>query len=182
MESASSDVEEFSVKKSTNHKVFKGNNSAGSNSEAKKRLTRSADLKKADVSPPKKLPILTKVNIQNVPKGITITKAKKASPIADKKIEAETTVKKNIPTSTNSSPDQKDNKPSGTQKFAVVKVRADTKDLSSKSASTADSTKRLEVQKVKLTKAQVAAMAKEGKIAVKDGQVFLRNGPNKNPK
>lgn len=181
VESASSDVEEFSVKKSTNHKVFKGNNST-ENSEPKKRLTRSADLKKVDVSPPKKLPTLTKVNIQNVPKGITITKAKKPVPVVEKKTEAEATVKKNTPTSSNSSPDKKDNKPSGTQKFAVIKSKPDTKDLSPKSAATADNPKRSEVQKVKLTKSQVAAMAKEGKIAVKDGQVFLRNGPNKNTK
>lgn len=165
-ESNSSDAEEFAVKKSTNHKVFKGNNS-----DAQKRLTRSADLKKTP------LPVLTKVNIHNVPKGITITKTKKviAGGAVTKKTEIESTSKKITP---NSSPESKS---SGTQKFAVVKVKAEAKELSPKS-SAADSTKRPEVQKVKLTKAQVAAMAKEGKIAVKDGQVFLRNGPKNNPK
>lgn len=157
----------------------------GSNAESRKRLTRSSDLKKAEPSPPKKgpLPVLTKVNIHNVPKGITITKAKKVIPVAkstsDSEKNVENTSKKNA-TTPNSSPDQKDNKPSGTQKFTVVKVKAETKELSPKSSvRIADNTKRIEVQKVKLTKAQVAAMAKEGKIAVKDGQVFLRNGPNK---
>lgn len=173
-ESNSSDVEEFAVKKSTNHKVFKGNNA-----DAQKRLTRSADLKKT--SSPPKLPVLTKVNIHNVPKGITITKTKKVAAIekpvagSTKNAEIETTSKKTTP---KSSPDSK---ASGTQKFAVVKVKAEAKELSPKSVAT-DSTKRTEVQKVKLTKAQVAAMAKEGKIAVKDGQVFLRNGPTNKPK
>lgn len=169
-ESNSSDVEEFSVKKSVNHKVFKGNNP-----DAQKRLTRSADLKKTEA----KLPVLTKVNIQNVPKGITITKTKKVvannskPTTSPKKADTETLVKKTTP---NSSPDSK---PSGSQKFTVVK--AERKELSVKSTTT-DNIKRKEVQKVKLTKAQVAAMAKEGKIAVKDGQVFLRNGPNKSQK
>lgn len=165
-------MEEFSVKKSTNHKVFKG-----SNSDTQKRLTRSADLKKTETSPSAKLPVLTKVNIQNVPKGITITKKAVANSKptgSPKKADGTvTTTKKSTPTS---SPDSK---PTGSQKFAVVKLE----NIYPKSASAATgNTKRTEVQKVKLTKAQVAAMAKEGKIAVKDGQVFLRNGPNKNPK
>lgn len=170
-ETITSDVEEFSVKKSTNHKVFHKAN----NPDAQKRLTRSADLKKTDTIAPK-LPILTKVNIQNVPKGITITKTKKnvSKPIAGsaKKGETETSSKKTTPNSS----------PGGIKKFALIKVpAAEAKESPPKNAS-ADGSKKMEVQKVRLTKAQVAAMAKEGKIAVKDGQVFLRNGPNKNAK
>ncbi|XP_037034861.1 zinc finger protein 181-like [Bradysia coprophila] len=163
------EVEEFallSVKKSTNRKVFKGNNR-----DVEKRLTRSADLKKT--SPSAKLPVLTKVNIQNVPKGITITKKTVAAtqkPIAEAttKSENETKSKKTTP---DSSPDSK---PSGSQKLAV-KAKPEAKNTSPKSAAN-------DVQKVKLTKAQVAAMAKEGKIAVKDGKVFLRNGSSKTAK
>lgn len=36
----------------------------------------------------------------------------------------------------------------------------------------------IQVQKVKMTKAQVAAMAREGKIEMKDGQVFLKHKKN----
>lgn len=170
-----SDEEDFSVKKSTNLKVFKG-----SNSDAKKRLTRSSDLKKTETSAPEKLPVLTKMNIHKVPKGITITKTKKVIAVTEpndatesKPSDGESKSRKSTP---NSSPDSK---PSGSQKFAVMKVK--TEDVSPKNV-TADSPKRADAQKVKLTKAQVAAMAKEGKIAVKGGQVFLRNGSNKNTK
>lgn len=173
VETHTNDVEEFtllSVKKSTNHKVFKGNNR-----DTQKRLTRSADLKKTETSPLAKLPMLTKVNIQNVPKGITITKktVPASKPIAEAavKLEADVKSKKSTPVS---SPESK---PSGSQKLAV-KVKTETKNVSPKSVA-AESAKPVEVQKVKLTKAQVAAMAKEGKIAVKDGKVFLRNGSNK---
>lgn len=172
------EVEEFallSVKKSTNHKVFKGNNR-----DSEKRLTRSADLKKTSTSPSAKLPVLTKVNIQNVPKGITITKktvAASAKPAAEvtAKPDTESNSKKITP---DTSPESK---PSGSQKL-VVKAKPAAKNASPKSSAAANAAKEPDVQRVKLTKAQVAAMAKEGKIAVKDGKVFLRNGSNKSPK
>ncbi len=180
-ESIASDEEELlAVKKSTNHKVFKGN------SDTQKRLTRSADLKKPEStgqSEQGKLPILTKVNIQNVPKGITITKTKKVIAITKpnatatkKTADAEVKSKKITP---NSSPDSK---PSGSQKLPIVKGKTEVKELPPKKPTAETINKRPDVQKVKLTKAQVAAMAKEGKIAVKDGQVFLRNAVNKNAK
>lgn len=150
------------MKKSTNLKVFKGHNSVG-----QKRLTRSADLKKTVTSPPK-LPVLTKVSIQNVPKGVTITKMKTVVPNS-KPVQKPETQPKEI--TSKSSPD----KPSGTQKFAVVKLKTDSKELPPKSPVT----KRVE-QRVKLTRAEIATMAKEGKIAVKDGHVFVRNAPNVN--
>lgn len=168
-----SETEEFSVKKSTNLKVFKGN------SDGNKRLTRSTELKKTEESPPKlvkKLPILTKVNIQNVPKGITITKKViPTSPATNSDQKSQTTSKKSRSPTPNSSPEQISN---SVQKFVAVNVKSEKTGPTHKKVTATDNPKRAEIQKVKLTKAQVAAMAKEGKIAVKDGQVYLRNSPN----
>ncbi|KAJ6627582.1 Zinc finger and BTB domain-containing protein 17 [Pseudolycoriella hygida] len=170
-ENNSSHVEDFAVKTYTKHKVIKGNNS-----DSQQRLTRSADLKKGETCPPRKLPVLTKVNVQNVPKGITITKTKKVLPkpivTSEKKPEIETASKTPSPSSSSES------KSGEIQKFKKLNNE---KELVSTTGSS-ESAKSPPLQKVKLTKAQVASMAKEGKITVKDGQVFLRNTPNRNVK
>lgn len=103
-------------------------------------------------NPPHNKPILTKVNFKKLPPGVTV---KKMNTPNQQKSSPSTNTPKNVESRPPSAGTSAKKPPAG--------------------SSSASPAAQPPMQRVRMTQAQVDAMAKEGKIQMKNGQVFLRN-------
>lgn len=111
-------------------------------------------------------PVLTKVNFKKLPTGVTLKKVVPATRPQTPPTPPKTPIAKLTPTTSSSAPPKSQH---------TAKPNAQYRPAASANKSQQQPTIKPGMQRVKMTQAQVDAMAKEGKIQMKNGQVFLRS-------